>query len=831
MRLKKNVLRSMMGSAGNLVASHPLKIISAFLLITALLLIPLSGLEASTEMDDFIPDSQYGDNEMIIREKFNSSYSYVGFIEADSGTVLDREGLMSLENIERRIRSDPLISEFLISYSDPVLTVADPVSAALKGIGNFTIEDAPEDILNNIIDEIEQEEDTSMLLGRQGENGPELGLIVIRTDQRKLLDDMDENGERVEIELESLMKSSSSKGYSVHTIMAWNEEMGKSSEEDLSLLIPICLIALTILLVISLGNLVDVGISFLGLILSLIISFGIFSLVGLPFTQMTFFAPIMILVLGIDFSIHVIKRYNEIREDGFPPEISMSRAIRFIGISVMLSALTTMVAFASNLTSSIPAIKSFGIFLAIGISVSFLVMVLFVPSLKVLTTRIKLPFRSFGSSGFNRIRTLKHRIGKYGSMGLVGSSRFAYRRPVLVLFLVLLLTSGGYFLSLQLERDLSAEELFRDDSDKLYTLDVLKEEFPAVGTESVNVIILGDLSSPDVLLSMEESITRMDSNPYIPGDRGTPNVLSIITFIKPMMDTPAFEILDENDDGLPDTRNGIVRMLNLIYEDGIPGKYSREEVRALLSRDKNGKFDATIMIVEVAHAHGNKGIEFENHLKDDIKPFSGLVGVEAKLSGELLERNGMLIAMTDGMIASTTLSILLCTIMVIVLFWSFRYGLIAALPVTLVTGWVLGTAYLLGYSLTPTIATSTAMTIGIGIDYSIHLVERYRQERRSGSAISDSIDRSVMTTGSSLVAAALTTSFGFSVIGMSRIGMFQGFGTLSAIIVVYVLVASILVLPSFIVVSEKMMTYFRSRHTGNSLIGRSIRRNDPIIDQ
>jgi predicted RND superfamily exporter protein len=150
--------------------------------------------------------------------------------------------------------------------------------------------------------------------------------------------------------------------------------------------------------------------------------------------------------------------------------------------------------------------------------------------------------------------------------------------------------------------------------------------------------------------------------------------------------------------------------------------------------------------------------------------------------------------------------------MVVVLFWSVRFGITASLPVLLVTGWILGSILLLGFSLNPVTATTTAMTVGIGIDYAIHLTERYRQERKAGKSVKHALDTSVSQTGMALFSAGITTALGFGVMAFSRIGMFNQFGILAFLIIIYVLVASLFVLPASLMVTEKAKAWFVAKH-------------------
>ena len=87
----------------------------------------------------------------------------------------------------------------------------------------------------------------------------------------------------------------------------------------------------------------------------------------------------MILALEIDDSLHSLHRYKEERRSGKTIEESSHVSISKVGLAVMLTSVTTIVAFSANLTSSIAALRSFGIEAGIGVMCAFFLTGLWVP--------------------------------------------------------------------------------------------------------------------------------------------------------------------------------------------------------------------------------------------------------------------------------------------------------------------------------------------------------------------------------------------------------------------------------------------------------------------
>jgi len=92
----------------------------------------------------------------------------------------------------------------------------------------------------------------------------------------------------------------------------------------------------------------------------------------------------------------------------------------------------------------------------------------------------------------------------------------------------------------------------------------------------------------------------------------------------------------------------------------------------------------------------------------------------------------------------------------------------------------------------------TALTIGLGIDYSIHVWRRFEANRDSGMGTWAAMRDMYSTTGASLIMSAGTTICGFMVLLLSPVPVIQDFGLVSSISVAFSLVLALLVLPGLL---------------------------------
>ena len=161
-------------------------------------------------------------------------------------------------------------------------------------------------------------------------------------------------------------------------------------------------------------------------------------------------------------------------------------------------------------------------------------------------------------------------------------------------------------------------------------------------------------------------------------------------------------------------------------------------------------------------------------------------------------------AMTNGQTVSIAITILAALIVLMIFFWVTEFrpmlAVIAVAPILLVLLWVLGTMTILGIPYNVVTALITALSIGIGVDYTIHIIHRFTEELESGKSLIDATTTTLSTTGSALIGSALTTALAFAVLLFSPLVPFQQFGLVTGVTIVYALIASIVIVPPMLIV-------------------------------
>jgi predicted RND superfamily exporter protein len=173
-------------------------------------------------------------------------------------------------------------------------------------------------------------------------------------------------------------------------------------------------------------------------------------------------------------------------------------------------------------------------------------------------------------------------------------------------------------------------------------------------------------------------------------------------------------------------------------------------------------------------------------------------GGRAYVVGDLVVLSNVLSGLISSIISSTAISLAVSMLVLTLLTRRFGQSLLVVLPVGLAGSWVVGTMALLDINWNVLTIMITALTIGLGIDYSIHVWRRFEANRAAGMAIWPAMRDMYVNTGAALLMSAGTSICGFMVLMLSPVPVIRDFGMVSSISVAFSLVLALLVLPGLL---------------------------------
>ncbi len=511
--------------------------------------------------------------------------------------------------------------------------------------------------------------------------------------------------------------------------------------------------------------------------------------------------PILLIGLGVDYSIHMSLRYREEIAGGATVDGAVRKAIRTVGVALVLATITTAVGFMTNVFNEIPALREFGVLASIGIASSFLLKLTFVPAMRLLLSR-----RGLAKYGDTPIPQVAHPDSRYTSaLGrMVGrTSGLAKRTAGAVVIVAVVLGGVGAWGSTQLETKFSFLDFIPVTSPLRATFEDLIADYGGGFGEETQVLIEGDVTSGAAWNAMVTATGAAADTPDVltfgnlPVGSSPVSVISQLSAPVAPTYSPAVEEAFIAAGGDPTTY--------LVAADADMGtvydaawEADPASMQQVLHRTDTG-YDAALFGLTTQAGEERAGALRVN-LIDDFRSVADL-GLSAIATSEEIIQDVVVTTLRDSQVSSLLLTLAAALLLLVVNFWYDArrpmLGVITTIPVALVVLWSFGLMAGFGIPFGPVTATISALSIGIGIPYMIHITHRFLEDRRRYD-LGTAIESTLSHTGGALMGSALTTVAGFGILTTSTTIPFRQFGFVTAYTILLASLTAVLVLPSML---------------------------------
>ena len=554
---------------------------------------------------------------------------------------------------------------------------------------------------------------------------------------------------------------------------------------------------------------------------------GFLNIIGAP-NQISQIAPILLIGLGVDYAIHFTGRYREELGEGLSVKDSTKNTLSSVGIALTLATLATIVGFLSNVVSPLPEFKDFGITVSFGILFALLLVMTFVPAIRSLLDKKaekkdsinREAFSSSGESILNKV---------------AGASSIIPRKLKLISIALLLgISSYGYVSFTNLDTVFNFTDFLPEDDPVVATLAVLTDEFGGGFGETTTVLLEGeDLATPEIHNAIIDAINNLATadNVVVFGENvanesvvaslgamlapqdvapGAPPQAPDMDLISGLMSYGVQLMTGEGMNALKVSTTGDVESLykSLLTMD--PATFGG-------SLYLNDQEIFTAQQIKITTSAGSEG---SRQLTEDIYiAFAQVIdlGVDVAATNDSIVTNSVSDLISASQFQSLIFAILSSMLFLIIYYWiDLRrpfLGVVTIFPViAIVMGTYLGMG-LLEIPLNPVTATLTGIAIGIGVPFVIHVTNRFREALSKDSNPVSAITSTLKTTGGSLFGSAFTTMAGFGILTTSTLKPFQQMGQVVLVSIGFALVASILILPTLLV----LWANYHNKKTAKSL--------------
>lgn len=624
------------------------------------------------------------------------------------------------------------------------------------------------------------------------------------------------------------------------------------------LLVPalVALVVILLLFIFSFNPIRSVVFALIVLIFGILFTYGLLGITFQEITMITSFMAVMLIGLGIDYGIQIVTNYTTYRASGLDPKEALRNTYVRAGMGTFLAALTTAIGFFIMAATGSKALAEFGVLAGMGIICCFIALFFILPAVllwfvKRDPAKARLPKVEYRFiAGLGKM-TFRHKwitlaIGLVVTGGLFAAA-FLNRMEYDMMKL-----EPGHMTSIKMynkvldkfDINIMSAMAVGDSVEEARELqEALEKESLIAEVSSVARFIPSDGEQEARLVEISK-IRDIDSR-YRADYRYTPDRIEALAYEIQRMEWNVIEIGDLSvaglgeDNKIMDKRNQMVREI-LGAEVGEPGAEVFQKVIQLIEQDPgaaatavaalDGYFAAEMdRIVEAMsrvdrkitlkdlpeqyakqflEAGGSRNLVFAYPVKSATINKEGMLRFNermAQVSPKITGWVPVLVSWTEdvetGSKKAAAFIFLVVFIVMVITFRSILYAILAAVPLLAGMIWMLGIYPLLGLKVNAINIAVIPLVIGMGIDFGIHIVHRFRVEK--------DLETVYLYTGKAVFLSALTTMIGFG--SLALIGSFPSIASIGAILFLGIatcLVATIVLLPA-------LLSFVHRRERGN----------------
>jgi len=542
--------------------------------------------------------------------------------------------------------------------------------------------------------------------------------------------------------------------------------------------------------------------------LTIPITFGVASfLFKVTFNPAMFSIPVLVLAIGVDYGLHVVARYREeavlearkrgIDENTQPLSVleksSRKKAIlngSLLTSAALIVAITTdVVGFMSFNISNQKFLRDFGTTIAIGLLFVYLSSITVLPALlslippksKTVITRKPFPISNIQS------------IEETSFSKFIGN--IVDKKARIVWIIVILMTIPMLWGMTLLKPGFDTRDQLVEDEDGVVGAFVtLNDQFASSPSPIYFIIDSKDDStvlSPGGLEAYYDAMELLSNDEKISDD--ITSLWTELTKYSINAENSTFSELLTRIESKEEEAFTELSTWILDTEEGfeLASPYLSNNQKQMVIR-----FQAAILDWEAS-------VELEENLNNKLSELQNNNFTYAFTGDDLIIGMVTEEISTNSVVSTAIVSVMILFMLITINFIDNRdpiRGVVMALPLFVVVCWVYGMLGLFGFLLNAQVVTIGALTLGLGVDYSVHFATRMEEEAElnPNGTIAEWTSKTVCTTGRAMGAAALTTAGGFSVLLLSSLEPLKLMGIAFAIAISMALISSLTLLPTLL---------------------------------
>lgn len=540
----------------------------------------------------------------------------------------------------------------------------------------------------------------------------------------------------------------------------------QAMKRDLRNLVPIVVLVIATTLYFTFRSFLGVLVPLLTVGAALTWTVGLMIWYGIPVSMISMAMPVILVTLGIASGIHILNKYLETLGQGMSKESALQETFATITSPVLMAAFTTAAGFASLITAFVQPIKEFGVITAVGVMIAMTLSLSLIPAMLVLWKKPEVKQEKREAGVLNRfLKTL---------------TQWTISRPAYITAIAVVIVLVFGFGATRITLESNIVNYFGANSPVKKGTMVIEEIFG--GSMQISVVV--DTGVEDGFKDpamLEELIVIQD---YLNSWDSINHATSLADVVRELN-----QALWEGDPefyAVPETREGVAQQLLLFSMQGGSG------LDSLVSYDYSRALVTAQMKTLDAKMLGETIAAVESYLAELYRDRSD---ISVKLVGTPKVMMRLMNRYVQTQISSLASSSVAVGLIVAALMKSVLLGILTLVPLFFT---VLINFGLMGYAGLPLDAVTSiiaGVVIGLGVDYAIHYISRYRLERANGHQMEQALLNTGVSAGRGIFFNALALVIGFMVLVFSHFRAIAVFGFLISVTMVVSSFAALVVIP------------------------------------
>ncbi|MBU3917149.1 MMPL family transporter, partial [bacterium] len=552
--------------------------------------------------------------------------------------------------------------------------------------------------------------------------------------------------------------------------------------------IGISIICVFFLLFMVFRRLSGVVIPLLIVLLSLVTTFGIMSMVGIPIRVTSQAFPPIVLAAGICDAVHLFSIFYQRLKITQDKRQSIVHAIKHSGLAMIFTTLTTAGGFLSFYFADLKGISEMGISAAIGVLCALIYTFLLVPSLiAVLPIKMKSQpeKQSTKKPGWEKL--------------LEVLATFSVTRPYFVLIptvLIIIVSSIG---ASNLKFSFNMIKWFPEEMKVDAHNTIIEENFKSSATLEIIIDTEKEngLLDPKVMNAIEAAQKYAESIQTGPVKVGKTNsIVNSLKLINKVLnnDQPTFYEIPQN-------KKAIAQEMILFENSGWDN----------LEESVDSQFSKARITIGVPTVNSVNYVPFGNQIKIEMeKIFSGIAKVSLTGNVDIGARN--ILGLMKSLSESYLLAFVIIGVLMIFLLGSVRIGLVSMIPNFLPILMTLGLMGFLNIPITMFSVLLGGIALGLAVDDTIHFLHNFKRCFDSNNSIITSVIETIRTTGRALFFTSVVMSIGFASYLVADMNILVTFGVIISLTVALAFLADMTVTPALVAI------VYASKEKQNTLV-------------